>query len=158
MSELYEAIKSEMKRLKIMKKEVSEGIGKLSTNTNVWSTLKSGKIRFFLIAEICELLKLDLIIMNPRKTRNSEHNILKESLAFYKCINSEKEDFGYSNHELAKLVGADTSRGNVWSNITSLGLQYNQVVTICDALGLELIIRSPTKKISYQLNNPKTKK
>jgi len=158
MNELFNAIDSERARLKLMKREVSEGIDRLSTNSHVWRTIKSGKIRFFLVLEICRLLKLKVIIINPRKSRDSEHDIMVDKLGFYKCINLEKEDFGISNYDLAKLVGAPTSRGNVWTNITSLGLQYNQVVTICDALGLELIIRSPTKKISYQLNDPKTKR
>ena len=158
MSTLYDAINSEKLNLKIRKQDISEGIGKISTNTHVWTTIKSGGISFKLVILICKFMGLHLVIINQRKTRQNQHYISKSDGDLYKCLNQEKEDFGLSNAEVAELVGAPSSRGNVWKKIKSSEIKYNHVVTMCDEIGLEVIIRNPKKKLSYLLNNPKTKK
>ena len=158
MSDLYNVINGERIESKVLKQDISRGIGKILTNANVWRNIKTGMIRFNLVAMICVFLDLEMVIVNPRKSRNSEHNILQNSLEFYRCINIERLDFGYSNGDVAKLIGAPSSRGKMWNNIISMKLKYNQVVKICDELGLELIIRNPRKKISHLLNTPKIEK
>lgn len=155
---LYTAINAERIDQKIRKKDISEGIGKLSTNTHVWHTIKSRGITFVLVMKICKFLGLQLMIINQRKTRKNQYYIVDADLDLYSCINLEKEDFGFSNAEVAELVGAPSSRGNVWNKIKSSKIRYKHVVTICDELGLELIIRNPKKKLSYLLNTPKAKK
>lgn len=158
MNTLYNAINAERIDQKIRKQDISAGIGKMSTNTHIWHTIKSRGIPFVLVMKICKFLNLQLMIINQRKTRNNQYYIVDDKRDLYACINLEKEDFGLSNAQVAELVGAPSSRGNVWSKIKSSRIRYKHVVKICDELGLELIIRNPRKKLSYLLNTPKSKK
>lgn len=164
MSQLYNAIFSEIKDRKIKKQDIAKALGRGGNcaNYNLWKSIKTDIVQVESLIKIVSEIGLEFEIVNRRKTRDNVHVIVTEYDRFpdalYNCINLEKEDFGYSNAEVAELVGAPSSRGNVWARIKSTKIKYRDVATICDALGLEIVLKSPERKISYLLNNPKSKK
>jgi hypothetical protein len=157
MNELLKAIETERKKVqpKLLKRQISEKIGKMSSNGgHLWTTIGTNIVRNDTLCKVLKTMNLELVIKNPGvKT----YNLTNEALDFYRCINWEQKAQSVGNEELAALIGASTSRGNVWKNIKSNHLKYIDTVKICNRLQLELIIWNPDEKISYLLNNPNQK-
>lgn len=87
--------------------------------------------------------------MSDKTTENSE---------VYKAVNLERLDFGLTQQQVSKEIGHGTSDGNVWRKLRSGDLKFNVLSKICNACGLELLIRNPRKNCTYLLNKPKSKK
>lgn len=153
MTKIYQAIEEQRreKKPRLLKKKISEDLGKMASQGNfIWQQLQKGKTRMNLTVKMANAVGLEIYI----KHEEGETKINAEDESFYKVINWERQGFGYT--ETATLCMAPTSHGNFWKQVKKNNLKYNDVVTVCDAMGLQIIAKND--KVSYLLNHPKLKK
>jgi len=73
---------------------------------------------------------------------------------FYKIINLERLDKKLSKEDVSKAVGKGTTNGYLWMKIKSGKINLNMITKICNACGLEIIIRNPRMNTNHIINDP----
>ena len=74
---IFNALKAELKNQEITQQEVSEYLN--MENSNLWTTIRNGKIQMKNLIAICNFLKLDLYMVN--QADETETNITKNLLS-----------------------------------------------------------------------------
>ena len=74
---IFNALKAELKSQEITQQEVSEYLN--MENSNLWTTIRNGKIQMKNLIAICNFLKLDLYMVN--EADETETNITKNLLS-----------------------------------------------------------------------------
>ena len=74
---IFNALKAELKSQEITQQEVSEYLN--MENSNLWTTIRNGKIQMKNLIAICNFLKLDLYMVN--QADETETNITKNLLS-----------------------------------------------------------------------------
>lgn len=137
-SQLYKYLKIEMAAKGKVQKDLSKHIGKIKTDEFVWRTVRDGRIRIRNVIEFCKFLGLELTISNPRK-KGAVHIVTADDINLFKCFELERKEF--SKLEVASLISTSPTSDYAWQSIKSLNTQWRNVVTICDALGLEIHLK-----------------
>ena len=73
---IFNALKAELKSQEIIQQEVSEHLN--MENSNLWTTIRNGKIQMKNLIAICNFLKLDLYMVN--EADETETNITENLL------------------------------------------------------------------------------
>ena len=74
---IFNALKAELKSQEITQQEVSEYLN--MENSNLWTTIRNGKIQMKNLIAICNFLKLDLYLVN--EADETETNITENLLS-----------------------------------------------------------------------------
>tara|TARA_R110000764_G_scaffold53684_1_gene116927 strand:+ start:366 stop:605 length:240 start_codon:yes stop_codon:yes gene_type:complete len=74
---IFNALKAELKSQEITQQEVSEYLN--MENSNLWTTIRNGKIQMKNLIAICNFLKLDLYMVN--EADETETNITENLLS-----------------------------------------------------------------------------
>ena len=74
---IFNALKAELKSQEITQQEVSEYLN--MENSNLWTTIRNGKIQMKNLIAICNFLKLDLYMVN--EAAETETNITENLLS-----------------------------------------------------------------------------
>jgi|TARA_B110000858_G_scaffold171672_1_gene202345 transcriptional regulator with XRE-family HTH domain len=74
---IFNALKAELKSQEITQQEVSEHLN--MENSNLWTTIRNGKIQMKNLIAICNFLKLDLYMVN--EADETETNITENLLS-----------------------------------------------------------------------------
>ncbi len=74
---IFNALKAELKSQEITQQEVSEHLN--MENSNLWTTIRNGKIQMKNLIAICNFLKLDLYMVN--EAAETETNITENLLS-----------------------------------------------------------------------------
>ena len=74
---IFNALKAELKSQEITQQEVSEHLN--MENSNLWTTIRNGKIQMKNLIAICNFLKLDLYLVN--EADETETNITENLLS-----------------------------------------------------------------------------